>query len=77
MCLKKQNPVARCAAIAFGSPWSDPPALSSTTIAGYSTKIIMHKHRTFGAHPGGGGFLVQRSIRGRAAEMGLKISLLV
>ena len=24
-----------------------------------------------------GGFLVQRSIRGRAAEMGLKISLLV
>ena len=25
----------------------------------------------------GGGFLVQRSIRGRAAEMGLKISLLV
>ena len=27
--------------------------------------------------PGGGGFLVQRSILGRAAEMGLKISLLV
>ena len=25
----------------------------------------------------GGGFLVQRSIRGRAAEMGLKITLLV
>ena len=29
----------------------------------------------FWPHPGG--FLVQRSIRGRAAEMGLKISLLV
>ena len=27
--------------------------------------------------PHGGGFLVQRSIQGRAAEMGLKISLLV
>ena len=27
-------------------------------------------------HPGGG-FLVRRSIQGRAAEMGLKISLLV
>ena len=27
--------------------------------------------------PGGGGVLVQRPMQGRAAEMGLKISLLV
>ena len=27
--------------------------------------------------PGGGGFLIQRFVWGRAAEMGLKISLLV
>ena len=40
--------------------------------ARFNLQILCSKNAT-----GGGGFLVQRSIRGRAAEMGLKISLLV
>ena len=36
-----------------------------------------HRPRSNKVKTPGGGFLVQRSIRGRAAEMGLKISLLV
>ena len=48
--------------------------VNSSRILGYNLCPIQKCDQSPG---GGGGFLVQRSIWGRAAEMGLKISLLV